>query len=221
MSDESVAEQGRMADVRFLFVAAALVLAGVVGCQAEVSGQGAPEGDGFVVKDGSLLRFRPVLTELAPVPAPGPATGVTVDRQSADPAAQQAAAAALNCAPGLDPLAGRDDPALPLVSCDRVQGTKYVLGPGFLSGTDVSRVNAHVDPSTGQSVVSMTFTAAGSRRWADWTAANIGKQVAMVLKSRVLTAPTVQSAITGGETQISGKYTLSEARQLARDIAGG
>ena len=43
----------------------------------------------------------------------------------------------------------------------------------------------------------------------------------MVLKSRVLTAPAVQSAITGGETQITGKFTLPEARQLARDIAGG
>lgn len=206
-----------MIRVRILVVAAALVLLGVTGCQAEISGQPAPEGDGFVVKDGSLLRFRPVLTELPP----GPATGSATDRQSTDPAAQQAAAAALDCAKGPDPLDGRDDPALPLVGCDRVTGTKYVLGPVFLKGTDVSRVAAQLDQRMGRPIVNLTFTDAGTRTWADWTAANIGKQVAMVLKSRVLTAPMVQSAITGGQTQITGNFTLPEAKQLARDIAGG
>jgi preprotein translocase subunit SecD len=127
-----------------------------------------------------------------------------------------------DCAQGVpDPLDGRDDPALPLVSCDRAQGTKYVLGPGFLSGADLSHVDAAVDPQTGSSVITLSFTAEGARRWAEWTGQNVGKQVAMVLKSRVLTAPAVQSAITGGETQITGKFTLPEARQLARDIAGG
>ena len=42
----------------------------------------------------------------------------------------------------------------------------------------------------------------------------------MVVKSRVLTAPQIQSAITDGATQITGKFTLPEAQQLARDIAG-
>ncbi|WP_410661534.1 SecDF P1 head subdomain-containing protein [Amycolatopsis sp. lyj-112] len=203
--------------MRTLVVAAALVLLGVTGCQAEVSGQPAPEGDGFVVKDGSLLRFRPVLTELPPAPA----TGTAADRQSTDPAAQQAAAAALDCANGPDPLDGRDDPALPLVSCDRAKGTKYLLGPVFLKGADISRVAAEVDQQMGRPIINLSFTDAGTRTWADWTAANTGKQVAMVLKSRVLTAPMVQSAITGGKTQITGNFTMPEARQLARDIAGG
>jgi preprotein translocase subunit SecD len=118
-------------------------------------------------------------------------------------------------------LGGRDDPALPLVSCDRVQGTRYVLGPAFLGGADVSRVAVQLDPQGGKFVVIVTFTPAGARKWAEWTGQNVGKQVAMVLKSRVLTAPTIQSAITGGDTQITGQYTQDEARQLARDIAGG
>jgi preprotein translocase subunit SecD len=206
-----------MTPVRILFVAAALVLLGVTGCQAGVSGQPEPEDDAFVVKDGSGLRFRPVLTEVPP----GPATGSATNRQSTDPAEQQAAAAALDCSSGQDPLEGRDDPALPLVSCDRVQGTKYVLGPAFLTGAEVSKARAHVDPQQGRSIIDLTFTAAGGRTWADWTTGNVGKQVAVVLKSRVLTAPMIQSAITGGAAQITGKYTLPEARQLARDIAGG
>ncbi len=206
-----------MSSVRILCVAAALVLLGLTGCQADVSGHPEPDGDGFVVKDGTRLRFRPVVAELPP----GPATGSATNRQSTDPAEQQAAAAALDCAKGPDPLDGRDDPALPLVSCDRVQGTKYLLGPAFLTGADLSRTNAQVDPRSAGSIIELSFTTAGAKTWADWTAANVGKQVAMVLKSRVLTAPTIQSAITGGETQISGKFTLPEARELARDIAGG
>lgn len=203
-----------MSAVRILLLAAVVVLA--TGCQAEVAGQAAPTG--FVVKDGSLLRFRPVVAEVPP----GPATGPAGERQSADPAVQQAAARGFDCAQGQpDPLGGRDDPALPLVTCDRAQGTKYVLGPGFLSGADVSRVDAEVDPRTGSPVINLSFTANGAVTWAQWTGRNVGKQVAMVLKSRVLTAPAVQSAITGGETQISGKFTLPEARQLAKDIAGG
>jgi preprotein translocase subunit SecD len=207
-----------MSSVRTFLFAALAVLAGAAGCRAGVPGHAEPSGDGFVVEDGTRLRFRPVLAELPPAPATGPAA----DRQSTDPAVQQAAAQALDCAPGApDPLAGRDDPALPLVSCDRVQGTRYVLGPAFLSGGEVGWVAARLDPSSGRSVVALTFTAAGARTWAGWTGTNVGKQVAMVLGSRVLTAPMVQSAITGGETEISGRYTLPEARQLARDIAGG
>ncbi|WIY01312.1 precorrin-3B C(17)-methyltransferase [Amycolatopsis mongoliensis] len=203
-----------MGAVRILLLAAVAVLA--TGCQAEVAGHAVPTG--FVVKDGTQLRFRPVLAELPP----GPPTGSATDRQSTDPATQQAAAQAFDCAQGKpDPLDGHDDPARPLVSCDRVQGTKYVLAPGFLGGDDVGRVDAAVDPRTGRSVISISFTAAGAKTWAEWTGQNIGKQVAMVLKSRVLTAPTVQSAITGGETQITGNFTLPEAQQLARDIAGG
>ncbi|MEV6871782.1 precorrin-3B C(17)-methyltransferase [Amycolatopsis sp. NPDC051128] len=202
--------------MRKLLLAAVAVLATVAGCQPEVDGHAVPAG--FDVKDGTLLRFRPVLTELPPGLSGGPAA----ERQSTDPATQQAAAQALDCAAGKpDPLDGHDDPALPLVSCDRAQGTKYVLGPGFLSGADVSRVAVQGDPQSGSFVVVVTFTPEGSRKWAEWTGQNVGKQVAMVLKSRVLTAPTVQSAITGGETQITGRYTQDEARQLARDIAGG
>ncbi|MGW4057855.1 SecDF P1 head subdomain-containing protein [Amycolatopsis sp. NPDC004747] len=193
------------------------VLAAVTGCQAEVPGRAQTSGDGLVVADGTRLRFRPVLGELPP----GPAVGAPGPRQSTDPATQAAAARALDCEPGApDSLDGRDDPALPLVGCDPVQGSRYLLGPAFLSGADVGWVQARIDPVTGSSVVNLSFTAAGARTWAEWTGRNVGNQVAMVVKSRVLTAPQIQSAITDGATQITGKYTLPEAQQLARDIAG-
>jgi hypothetical protein len=66
-----------MTAVGILLVAVALVLLGVTGCQAEVSGQPEPEGDGFVIKDGSRLRFRPVLTELPGRGSPPPILGIS------------------------------------------------------------------------------------------------------------------------------------------------
>lgn len=202
--------------MRLLLLAVA-VLAAVAGCHADVPGRAHASRDGFVVKDGTRLRFRPVVSELPP----GPAAGPQGQRQSTDRVTQEAAARALSCGPGeADALDGRDDPALPLVSCDRAQGTRYILGPGFLSGADVSWVEARLDPAVSGALVTITFTAAGARTWAEWTGRNVGKQVAMVVKSGVLTAPVVQSAITDGATQITGKFTLPEAQQLARDIAG-
>lgn len=200
-----------------ILLAAVAVLAAVAGCRGEVPGDAHPAQDGFAIEDGTRLRFRPVLSEL---PA-GPAVGAPGQRQSTDPATQEAAARALPCAPGEpDALDGRDDPALPLVSCDSAQGTRYVLGPAFLSGADVGWVEARFEAASGGVLVALSFTAAGARTWAEWTGSNIGKRVAMVVKSRVLTAPEVQSAITDGATQITGKFTMPEARQLARDIAG-
>jgi len=202
-----------------ILLAAVAVLA-LAGCQAEVPGRADSPESGFAVKDGTRLRFRPVLTELPP----GPAVGAPGQWQSTNPATQEAAARALDCEPGApgapDSLDGRDDPALPLVGCDPVTGSRLVLGPAFLSGADVGWAEAGVDPTTGSSVVNLRFTDAGARTLAEWTGDNVGKQLAMVVKSRVLMAPQISAAILDGATQISGKFTLPEAQQLARDIAG-
>jgi preprotein translocase subunit SecD len=202
-----------------ILLAAVAVLA-LAGCRAEVPGRADSPESGFAVQDGTRLRFRPVLTELPP----GPAVGAPGQWQSTNPATQEAAARALDCEPGEpgapDSLDGRDDPVLPLVGCDPVTGSRLVLGPAFLSGADVGWVEARADPATGSSVLDLSFTAAGARTLAEWTGRNVGNRVAMVVKSRVLTAPQIQAAILDGATQISGNFTLPEAQQLARDIAG-
>ncbi|MEV5718218.1 precorrin-3B C(17)-methyltransferase [Amycolatopsis mediterranei] len=188
-----------------IFLAAIAVLTTVAGCQA-----------GAAVKDGTQLRFRPVLSALPSGPAAGPPGG----RQSTDPGTREAAARALLCAPDApDDLDGHDDPALPLASCDHTRGTRYVLGPGFLSGAEVASVEAGVDSRTG-SVVTFSFTEAGTKTWAEWTGHNIGKPVAVLLKSRVLDAPVIYTGITDGMAQIRVKFTRAETRQLVREITG-
>ncbi|WP_410596444.1 SecDF P1 head subdomain-containing protein [Amycolatopsis sp. lyj-23] len=188
------------------FFAASAVLVAVAGCQA-----------GVPVKDGTHLRFRPVLSEL---PA-GPAAGPPGQRQGTDPATQDAAARALPCVPEQpDELDGRDDPALPLVGCDRTRGIRYVLGPGFLSGAEVDSVEAGVDPLTGGSVITFSFTEAGTATWAEWTGHHIGKRLAVVLKSRVLGTAAIYSTIADGMLRIKVTSPGPGAQQLVQEITG-
>ncbi|MDT8912455.1 protein translocase subunit SecD [Amycolatopsis sp. PS_44_ISF1] len=131
-------------------------------------------------------------------------------------AAQQAALASLTCAPNVkDPLEGNDDSAKPLVACGDKDATKYVLGPEFLPGTDISTASSGYDQTRGQWTVDMTFKSSGSKIWGDFTSANVGSQAAFVLDTQVVSAPTIQSAILGGNTQITGQFTQSDAKNLA------
>ncbi|MGW6448760.1 SecDF P1 head subdomain-containing protein [Lentzea sp. NPDC055074] len=138
-------------------------------------------------------------------------------RQSTDAAVREQALGTLDCgAP--DPLVGNDDPATPLVTCDGGE-FKYDLGPVALDGDRV--VKATASPSEyGGHVVTIEFDAEGAWTWSDFTTANVGNQVAILINGRVLSAPTIQSPITGGSTQISGKFTRDEADQLARQLVG-
>jgi preprotein translocase subunit SecD len=65
------------------------------------------------------------------------------------------------------------------------------------------------------------FNDDASRTWADFTAANVGTQTAFVLDSQVVSAPTIQEAIPGGRTQITGQFTADSARELANVLKYG
>ncbi len=82
------------------------------------------------------LRFRPVLASAETASTGTPPS--SQDRQSTDPAVQQRTLGSLTCGSGRpDPQTGEDDPALPLVTCDRWSGTRYLLGPAALDGSAI------------------------------------------------------------------------------------
>ncbi|MGY3090595.1 SecD/SecF fusion protein [Hymenobacter sp. UYAg731] len=93
-------------------------------------------------------------------------------------------------------------------------------GVPALAGEVVSDARSDLGPN-GQPEVLMTMTPAGSRKWAKMTAANIGKQVAMVLDDYVISAPVVQSEITGGGTSITGDFQIEETQDLANSLKAG
>ncbi|MEV5720419.1 protein translocase subunit SecD [Amycolatopsis mediterranei] len=126
------------------------------------------------------------------------------------------AMAALTCAPNAkDPLEGNDDPRLPLVACGDHDTYKYLLEPEFLPGTEIADANSNYNSSNGQWVVNLNFKSAGTKIWADFTSKNVGQQAAFVLDTQVVSAPNIQVAIVDGNTQITGKFTQAEAKDLS------
>lgn len=89
-----------------------------------------------------------------------------------------------------------------------------------LGGEVVSDARADLGQN-GQPEVLMNMTPAGARKWQKMTAANIGKQVAMVLDDYVCSAPVVQSEISGGGTSITGSFQVEDTDDLANQLKAG
>jgi preprotein translocase subunit SecD len=137
-----------------------------------------------------------------------------------DQAGLQAAYASVTCE-GKDPLIGNDDPDLPLVTCDQDKTTKYLLGKQFLKGTNITDANASPNTQGVGYQVNLSFDGAGSDIWAKFTAANVGKQAAFVLDTAVVSAPSINGPIPGGNTQITGSFNQKSATDLANVLKYG
>lgn len=142
-------------------------------------------------------------------------------RQSEDPMVQQQAALALDCS-ATDPLAGNDDPSLPLVACSTDGTGIYLLGPSIIDGQQIDDATSGFNQQQSRYEVSLTFDSAGSTTWAQYTAANIGSQAAFVLDSKVVSAPVIQGATPAGSaTSITGQFTNTQATELANTLKYG
>ncbi len=73
----------------------------------------------------------------------------------------------------------------------------------------------------GQPVVSMVMKDEAARKWAKITGSNVGKSIAIVLDDVVYSAPNVNDEITGGRSEISGNFTVEEAKDLANILKSG
>jgi len=89
-----------------------------------------------------------------------------------------------------------------------------------LEGDVVTNATVENDPMGNPEVV-LIMNSNGAKGWADLTAANIGKSVAIVLDDFVYSAPTVQSEIRGGRSSISGRFNPEEAADLANVLKAG
>jgi len=72
-----------------------------------------------------------------------------------------------------------------------------------------------------QPVVSFRFDSIGARRFGDATRDNVGRLFAIVLDNKVISAPVIRDAITGGSGVISGSFTTQSANELAILLRGG
>ena len=73
----------------------------------------------------------------------------------------------------------------------------------------------------GHPCVSMQMNSDGARRWAQLTKMNIGRAVAIVLDGSVYSAPRVNGEIAGGNSQITGNFTIEDTKDLANTLNSG
>ena len=100
------------------------------------------------------------------------------------------------------------------------QGKDYTPA---LTGDDIKGADAKIDSteSGDDNVVQLSFTTAGAQKFADVTTANVGKIVYIVYDGKVVSAPTVQQAITDGNAVINSISTYEEADSIATTIRIG
>lgn len=116
-------------------------------------------------------------------------------------------------------MAGRVPPDSELLQGE--DGTPYLVKKRVLvSGENLTRAGVGSDQS-GRPAIDFRFDGAGARRFGEATAANLQKPFAIILDGKVISAPTIQSAITTGSGQITGNFTIQEASTLVNLLNGG
>lgn len=90
-----------------------------------------------------------------------------------------------------------------------------------LEGNVVVGARQDYEPNSTNPMVSMNMNAEGGEVWQRMTKDNLGKCVAIVLDNYVQTYPTIQGVISGGRSQITGNFTVDEAKDLANLLKAG
>ena len=77
------------------------------------------------------------------------------------------------------------------------------------------------DQQTNEPDITFRFNGQGAKKFGDATSQNVGKRFAIVLDGKIITAPTIESAITGGSGMIHGNFTAESASQTALLLRSG
>ena len=115
---------------------------------------------------------------------------------------------------------------------DMIQGSKNVYelhalkvteasGRAPLEGDVITDAKDEFEQMSGRPSVSMSMNSDGARRWAALTKANVGKAIAIVLDGVVYSAPRVNGEISGGNSQITGNFTIEDTKDLATTLKSG
>ena len=97
---------------------------------------------------------------------------------------------------------------------------KTTQGSPVLDGSVITDASSNFDNLQGN-VVSMTMNDEGARKWARITQQNLNKSIAIVLDNQVYSYPNVNSVIEGGNSQITGDFSVEEASDLANVLKSG
>jgi preprotein translocase subunit SecD len=121
-----------------------------------------------------------------------------------------------------DVAAGRTPPGDELLpSSDGIAPAYLVKKRSVVTGEMLTSASPGFDSQTGQPIVQFRFNSLGSARFGDVTRNNVGKRFAIVLDKKVISAPVIQGAITGGSGMITGHFTPQSANDLAVLLRAG
>ncbi|MEA4937020.1 MAG: protein translocase subunit SecDF [Paludibacter sp.] len=90
-----------------------------------------------------------------------------------------------------------------------------------LGGESVTDARADFSQTSAYANVSMSMNSEGAKIWARMTKENIGKSIAIALDGYIYSFPTVNTEISGGQSQITGNFTVEEAKDLANTLNSG
>ena len=91
----------------------------------------------------------------------------------------------------------------------------------ILSGDNLVDAKPRMDTQNNETIVSFTLDRVGAKKFARATTENVGKQLAIVLDGKIISAPSVREPIVGGSGQISGNFTFQSATDLALLLRSG
>ena len=101
----------------------------------------------------------------------------------------------------------------------------YTIGDTVCEGSDIKSAGVSMVKGTNGGSdtyeVGVSFTEEGTKKFADATTANVGKQIAIIYDNQIVSAPVVNEPITGGQCSITGNFTQDEAYNLASTIRLG
>lgn len=101
------------------------------------------------------------------------------------------------------------------------QGNPYLVKRQVLvSGENLTKAEVTSDQNN-QTAIGFRFDGQGARRFGEATAANVGRPFAIILDGKVISAPTINSPITGGSGIIQGSFSIQEASEMVNLLNGG
>jgi preprotein translocase subunit SecD len=108
-----------------------------------------------------------------------------------------------------------------LLPMDQGPGKVAVFRRAIITGDQLTDARQSYSQDTNAPNVAISFNSEGGRRFAKVTRDNVGKPFAIILDGKVLSAPTIQEPILGGNAVITGNYTVESANMLAIALRSG
>ena len=91
----------------------------------------------------------------------------------------------------------------------------------ILNGDNLIDAKPRMDTQSNETIVSFTLDRVGAKKFGRATTENVGKQLAIILDGKIISAPSIREPILGGSGQISGNFTFQSATDLALLLRSG